>query len=74
MLKQESFECADYYAVGALLCTDIAVLAGSLHFLILLSSPSCLSFYLLFVWRQDLARPGGRALVPALGRDRQVDL
>lgn len=39
-----------------------------------LSSPSCLPFFFCFVWRQDLARPGGRALVPALGRDKQMDL
>lgn len=75
VLKQESFGCANYYPVGALLCKDIAVLTGSLHFLILdFSSPSCLSFFFCFVWRQDFARPGGRALVPALGRDKQVDL
>lgn len=48
MLKQESFECADYYPVGALLGKDIAVLAGSLHFLILLSSPSFLFIFCLF--------------------------
>lgn len=71
VLKQESFECANYYPVEALLCKDIAVLTGSLHFWILcFSSPSCLSFFFCFVWRQDFARPGGRALVPALGRDK----
>lgn len=57
MLKHESFQCANYYPVGALLCTDIAVLTGSLHFLIL-HFPLLPVFLFSFVLFGDRILPG----------------